>query len=378
MIYKPDAPPGAAADRGGIARRPRHRARGRRAHLGRRAPRDRASAASCSAARRTPTCRSQDPNVSRRHAEVRQEGATYWLIDLDSTNGVEVRGKRVKRLKLEDGTRFTIGLDRDRLLPGARLVILLGPGRDDAPLPQDRLPRPPLPLHLADRPLRGARPAAAAGVDDPRAAAAAAAGLIPQPTARELGRLVVLASPALDEGDAYSLDAQPLTVGRGTNNDVPLPADEYASTRHARFEPRRDGVYIEDIGSTNGTFVNGIRLTRDRKLTPGRRRPHRRDRPEVRAVKIGRLRRADGHRAQAAPQRGRVRRRAAALRRRRRHGRRAGRRARLGRSRPPRCARRTRTAAASERVVGADPGGEPPRARARDAPTPPPRAWARR
>lgn len=51
----------------------------------------------------------QDPNVSRRHAELRQEGATYWLIDLDSTNGVEVRGKRVRRLKLEDGTRFTVG-----------------------------------------------------------------------------------------------------------------------------------------------------------------------------------------------------------------------------------------------------------------------------
>jgi hypothetical protein len=50
-----------------------------------------------------------DPNVSRRHAELRQEGATYWLLDLDSTNGVEVGGKRVKRLKLEDGTRFTIG-----------------------------------------------------------------------------------------------------------------------------------------------------------------------------------------------------------------------------------------------------------------------------
>ena len=50
-----------------------------------------------------------DPNVSRRHAELRQEGATYWLVDLDSTNGVEVRGKRVKRVKLEDGTRFTVG-----------------------------------------------------------------------------------------------------------------------------------------------------------------------------------------------------------------------------------------------------------------------------
>ncbi len=50
-----------------------------------------------------------DPNVSRRHAELRQEGATYWVVDLDSTNGVEVSGKRVKRLKLEDGTRFTVG-----------------------------------------------------------------------------------------------------------------------------------------------------------------------------------------------------------------------------------------------------------------------------
>ena len=50
-----------------------------------------------------------DPNVSRRHAELRQEGTTYWIVDLDSTNGVEVQGKRVKRLKVEDGTRFTIG-----------------------------------------------------------------------------------------------------------------------------------------------------------------------------------------------------------------------------------------------------------------------------
>ena len=98
---------------------------------------------------------------------------------------------------------------------------------------------------------------------------AAAAGLVPQPAVRELGRLVVLSSPALAEGDVVSLDTHPLTMGRAGNNDVPLPGDEFASGRHARFEPRRDGVYVEDIGSTNGTFVNGIRLTRDRRLTPG-------------------------------------------------------------------------------------------------------------
>ena len=45
--------------------------------------------------------------------------------------------------------------------------------------------------------------------------------------------------------------------------------DEFASSRHARFEPRRDGVWVEDIGSTNGTYVNGTRLGRPRRSTPG-------------------------------------------------------------------------------------------------------------
>ena len=98
---------------------------------------------------------------------------------------------------------------------------------------------------------------------------AAAAGLIPQPAARELGRLVVVASPTFQDGEVFMLDAHPLTVGRAVNNDVSMPDDEYASGRHARFEPRRDGVWVEDIGSTNGTFVNGIRLTRERRLAPG-------------------------------------------------------------------------------------------------------------
>jgi Protein of unknown function (DUF3662)/FHA domain len=53
--------------------------------------------------------RVDDPNVSRRHAELRQEGATYWLVDLDSTNGTELNGKRVSRAKLADGDRITLG-----------------------------------------------------------------------------------------------------------------------------------------------------------------------------------------------------------------------------------------------------------------------------
>jgi hypothetical protein len=96
-----------------------------------------------------------------------------------------------------------------------------------------------------------------------------AAGLVPQPQVVELGRLVVASSPALAEGDVFAIDSAALSVGRGAGNDIAISSDEYASTRHARFEPRRNGVYVEDVGSTNGTFVNGSRLTRERRLTPG-------------------------------------------------------------------------------------------------------------
>jgi hypothetical protein len=50
-----------------------------------------------------------DANVSRRHAELRQEGASYWIVDLGSTNGMEVNGKRVKRAKLRSGDTITLG-----------------------------------------------------------------------------------------------------------------------------------------------------------------------------------------------------------------------------------------------------------------------------
>jgi hypothetical protein len=51
----------------------------------------------------------EDPNISRRHAEIVQEGSTYWLVDLGSTNGTEVGGRRVQRARLDDGSRFTVG-----------------------------------------------------------------------------------------------------------------------------------------------------------------------------------------------------------------------------------------------------------------------------
>ena len=83
------------------------------------------------------------------------------------------------------------------------------------------------------------------------------------------GRLIVVHSEVLERGELYELETTPLTIGRGGQNDVSIDGDEFASARHVRIEPRRDGVWVHDLGSTNGTHVNGVRIDRARKLAPG-------------------------------------------------------------------------------------------------------------
>lgn len=83
------------------------------------------------------------------------------------------------------------------------------------------------------------------------------------------GRLVVVESPVLDDGEEYEIDSAPITIGRGGQNDIAIDGDEFASARHVRFEPRRDGVWVTDLGSTNGTYLNGVRIDGARRLAPG-------------------------------------------------------------------------------------------------------------
>ena len=94
-------------------------------------------------------------------------------------------------------------------------------------------------------------------------------GAAPAPRAPIAGRLVVLKSPTLPHGWEVEVDSAVVTVGRGSHNQIELRGDDFASATHARIEPRQDGVWLEDAGSTNGTFVNGARIDRPRKLTSG-------------------------------------------------------------------------------------------------------------
>lgn len=94
--------------------------------------------------------------------------------------------------------------------------------------------------------------------------AAALRAAVEPPTSR----LVVVASPALRVGAGIEV-ANTLRVGRGAESDLALDGDSTVSGRHATFQRRGDGLWVEDAGSTNGTFVNGAAVTTARRLQVG-------------------------------------------------------------------------------------------------------------
>jgi hypothetical protein len=89
----------------------------------------------------------------------------------------------------------------------------------------------------------------------------------PRPV-RATGRLVVVQSPELAPGTALEISRE-LLAGRDAASDVMLPADGYASGRHARFVRGEETDVVEDLNSTNGTFVNDDRLAGSRPLHDG-------------------------------------------------------------------------------------------------------------
>jgi hypothetical protein len=76
----------------------------------------------------------------------------------------------------------------------------------------------------------------------------------------ELGRLVVVASPGADPpaGAVFPIDAI-TTLGRDVNNAIVVD-DPFASAEHAILTFRGRSWFVEDLGSTNGTYVNGARV----------------------------------------------------------------------------------------------------------------------
>ena len=63
-----------------------------------------------------------------------------------------------------------------------------------------------------------------------------------------------------NEGETVSLDEAPILIGRGSDAAIRLD-DDYVSTRHARIASSGDQWFVEDLGSTNGTYVGSSRIS---------------------------------------------------------------------------------------------------------------------
>ena len=69
-------------------------------------------------------------------------------------------------------------------------------------------------------------------------------------------------------GEEISLDGAPLLIGRGADAAIRLD-DDYVSTRHARIASSGDQWFVEDLGSTNGTYIGSQRLSQPTSLQLG-------------------------------------------------------------------------------------------------------------
>ncbi|MFZ3102931.1 MAG: FHA domain-containing protein [Desulfitobacteriaceae bacterium] len=93
-------------------------------------------------------------------------------------------------------------------------------------------------------------------------------GLLVRPS-QEFGRLEVLTgADLLPKGRVLRIDGKGLRIGRGNNNDIALP-DHFASIEHASFRQHKGVTLVEDLGSTNGTWVNGERIQSPVQLVMG-------------------------------------------------------------------------------------------------------------
>lgn len=86
--------------------------------------------------------------------------------------------------------------------------------------------------------------------------------------AKRAGAHLRVLDPPAHKGETYPLGDE-LTVGRGGGCGVVLPEDSFVSTVHARLFRRGDDLFVEDLGSRNGTFVNGTSVQAPTKLRRG-------------------------------------------------------------------------------------------------------------
>lgn len=177
--------------------------------------------------------------VSRRHALITVDDSRAWVEDSGSTNGTFVGGSRIaEKTELTDGCEIVFG---------SFALKYLAPERVEAPEPEPEADQETLDLFAAEPESEPAR--------DEESVAAAAAEEAASEVELPAGRLV-----SVDGSLSFPLKPGANALGRRAGaNDVVVP-DPYCSGRHADIKVENGVFTVIDVGSTNGTLVNGVRL----------------------------------------------------------------------------------------------------------------------
>ncbi len=226
-----------------------------------------------------------DGTLSRTHARITIEGNQITVEDLGSTNGTKVGDRRIgpnQPTPVTPGTTLRFGNWRTLLqlggLPDNNSKTNMGSGANAAPTlmggNQTAVFTTPAGLptlmggEASDKTLVGA-----SGVNPDVSGAATPGDLNPNDAPPSVAQSAVIVPPAVNDGSVIArlsptsgpgteitVTEGTLSVGRRAGNTYVITNDAYISGRHAQIETDGTGTYLTDVGSTNGTSVNGQKL----------------------------------------------------------------------------------------------------------------------
>jgi len=166
-----------------------------------------------------------EPYISRRHARLFLEGGFYFIEDLKSKLGVEVNGKKISKIQLNNGDEI--------ILSSAHLIFVEGPDEE----------------------------ARQTGAKEAMAPVDGDATVLHAP--EEMYKLVTISKDG--EIMEHTITDEGLMIGRSQTAEVKLE-DKLASRQHARIWDSMGRIFIEDLGSNNGTFLDDRRIKKEQKV----------------------------------------------------------------------------------------------------------------
>jgi len=223
-----------------------------------------------------------DPNIAPVHASIVRQGANYVLTDNGSPLGTYINGQRIGQAMLFNGAQIQIGsfvlqfLLKGHAAPqrgpeayAGQAYPLSGHAPQHGHYPQQQMPQPQQgqpsmpfaqPTQMQQQLNPYAQPGAAMGQPTVAFSPAVSNPTVAfSPPSQPAGGFILVAMDGPLLGQRFVVSA-PMDVGRDCPA-IPMSFDAGASRRHASLIPSFNGIAVNDLGSTNGTFLNGQRVS---------------------------------------------------------------------------------------------------------------------